>query len=357
MALTYQDINAFTTAYIVPKSTEVIFKNDPLLARIMSRNNVKFPGGLTIQRPLMHGEVVASAFTRGDTFDISYRVTDTALSVSPKFYQANVTLLGADNVINMGPDSAFSIVESKMQNASMSMAKVLALDLYRDGQGSASTTKSLDGLMAWIDDGSSNATYSAGTTWVKSFSSVGGITRSDILAGPSTGDETTYAQVGGLNSYCHRAVTTFTLNDLNKAWNMASFGSDNVDLIVSTVGSWNKLWNLTVPQQRYTDQSSDLAKIGFQTFRFNTAEVVISKYFQDALTGYGSGTTLGGFLGLNSKYIELYISANKMFHFGFTGFKEAQNNIDVAGQFLFAGNLIYASPRTGFKMVGTALVN
>jgi hypothetical protein len=60
MALSFQDINAFTTAHIVPKSTEIVFKNDPLLAKILANKNI-FPGGLTIQRPLVFGELAADA--------------------------------------------------------------------------------------------------------------------------------------------------------------------------------------------------------------------------------------------------------------------------------------------------------
>jgi len=63
----------------------------------------------------------------------------------------------------------------------------------------------------------------------------------------------------------------------------------------------------------------------------------------------------GLLLGLNTNYLELYISENKKFQFGFTGFKEAQNSIDIAGQFLFAGNLVAPNPRTSFKVVGPAL--
>ena len=356
MALTYQDINAFTTNHIVPKATEVIFKNDPLLTRILSRKNV-WPGGLQIQRPLTYNSLVADAFTRGDMFDISYRKTDTAFVVNAKFYYANVSLFGTDDVLNRGENAAFSIVESKMNNASLSMAQALAINLYRDGSGSASSTRHLDGLMAWIDDGTSNGTYTGGTTYVQSFATVGGIARADVWTCNSTGDDTTYANVNGINSYTNRAVSTFSLNDLNRAYNYASFSNDRPDMLIVTLGAWNRIWNATTPLQRYTNNDTDLAKVGFDSFRFNSADVVISKYFQDVVTGYGAGSTLGAILGLNTKYLELYVSDNKKFQFGFTGFKEAQNTLDVSGQFIFGGNLIVASPRTCFKMVGTGLVS
>lgn len=350
MALTYSEINAYTTQHIVPKSTDVIFKNDPLFVRLLSRNKVNFEGGLWIQRPLMYAALASGFFGRGDQFDTAYRQTDTALSVNMKFGYVNVTLLGTDDVLNRGPEAAFSIVESKMANASLTMGQLLGTNIYQDGQGVLSSTKALDGLIAWVDDGNSNSTYATATDITRSFSTVGGITRSDILAGPSSGAVTTYAQVGGLNAYTNRAVSTFTLNDLNTAYGFAWFGTDQPDLLVCTQGAYNKIWNATQPNQRYMRADSDLAKVGIQSFQFNGADVTISKYLQDV-----AGSTNGVIFGLNTNYLEYYVSANKKFQFGFTGFKEAQNTIDVSGQNLIASNLIVASPRTSFKLIGTAL--
>lgn len=350
MALTYSEINAYTTNYIVPKSTDVIFKNDPLFVRLMSRNKVNFEGGLAIQRPIMYAALASGFFSRGDQFDTAYRQTDTAFLVNMKFGYVNVTLLGTDDVLNRGPEAAFSIVESKMANASLTMGQLMGTNIYEDGQGVLSSTKAFDGLMAWIDDGNSNSTYSTATDFTRSFASVGGITRSDILAGPSSGAVTTYAQVGGINAYTNRAVSTFTMNDLNSAYGFAWFGSDQPDLLVCTQGAYNKIWNATQPNQRYMRADSDLAKVGIQSFQFNGADVTISKYLQDV-----AGSTNGVIFGLNTNYLEYYVSANKKFQFGFTGFKEAQNTIDVSGQFLNASNLVCASPRTSFKLIGSAL--
>lgn len=350
MALTYNDINAITTQHIVPKTTDVIFKNDPLFVRLMSKNKINFEGGLFIQRPIMFAELASGFFARGDQFDTGYRQTDTAFSVNMKFGYVNVTLLGTDDVLNRGPEAAFSIVESKMANASLTMAKLLGQTIYQDGQGTLSNTKALDGLMAWVDDGNSNATYSGATDFTKSFSAVGGITRSDIVAGPSSGSETSYSQVNGINSYTQRNLTSFTLDAVNKAYGFAWFGADQPDLLVCTQGAYNKVWNATVSNQRYMRADSDLAKVGIQSFQFNAADVTISKYLNDVV-----GSSIGAILGLNTNYMELYVSANKKFQFGFTGFKEAQNTIDVSGQFMFAGNLIVPSPRTSFKLLGSAL--
>jgi hypothetical protein len=98
-------------------------------------------------------------------------------------------------------------------------------------------------------------------------------------------------------------------------------------------------------------KDTDLAKVGIKSFQFNGADVTISKYMQDVV-----GNTNGMILGLNTNYMEMYVSANKKFQFGFTGFKEAQNTIDVSGQSLFAGNLVVSNPRSCLKLIGTGLL-
>jgi hypothetical protein len=75
--------------------------------------------------------------------------------------------------------------------------------------------------------------------------------------------------------------------------------------------------------------------------RWNGASIVVDQY-----------SPAGVIWGLNTKYISLYISTLPKYQFGFTGFKEAQNTDDVAGQYLFAGNLLIPAPRLMFQING-----
>ena len=69
------------------------------------------------------------------------------MQVLPKYYYVNATLYGTDNVLNRGPEAAMSYVESKLVNAAGKMAKLLATDMYLDGQGTNSTSIQLDGQL------------------------------------------------------------------------------------------------------------------------------------------------------------------------------------------------------------------
>jgi len=361
LPVSVSDISAYTTIEIVPRTTDVIFKKSPLLTRMLNRNSVNFDGGTLIQRPLMYAQLNGGFFAKNDTLNIAYVQTDTSVQLNMKYAYVSIFLNGTDDVLNRGRNAAFSEVELKFANASATMAKILTTGLYQDGQSTAgsagvisgvqSTSTSMDGLLAWIDDGNNSGSYTTATDSTKSFTAIGGLNRSDLFttAPVFTGATTPNTAIQGLNAYTNRAFNAFTLNDMQFAFGQAWFGNDFPDLIVTTQNGFNKVWNATQPQQRYMDDNSDVAKVGFKAFRFNgVADVVVDKYLP-------SDGTNGVMYMLNTRYLEFFISSNKKFQFGFTGFKDAQGTIDLAGQFLWSGDLVAPNPRTSAKLVGTAL--
>ncbi len=203
-----------------------------------------------------------------------------------------------------------SYVESKLVNAAGKMAKLLGTDVFLDGQGTNSPIINLDGFQSAIDDGGTYTTY-------------GGITRTDI----ATGDNV------GINSYVATA-TTLALSNVQTAFGGCWFGNEHIDLMPCTQTIWDVLWNKIQPQQRFMESDTDVAKIGFQAMRFNGASLVVDQYAPSGVLWL-----------LNTKYIQFWISTLPKYQFGFTGWKEAQNTDDVAGQYLFGGNMLVVAPR------------
>jgi hypothetical protein len=294
-----------------------VYKSSPVFTRLRTRNAERFEGGMSIRHPIAFAELNGGAFQRGGTFNISYVQTDTALEVVPKYYYVNVTLFGTDNVLARGPEAAMNYVESKMVNASGKMAKNLGTDLFLDGTGVNSGTINLDGLRQALDNGNTYASY-------------GGITRSDLGVANGTNNQ-------GINSYVDASTSAFTMQAFQTAYGSAWFGNEHVDLIVTTQAIWNIIWNKILPQQRFMEESTDVAKIGFQSMRWNGASICVDQY-----------CPASQIFGLNTKYIQFWISTLPKYQFGFTGFKEAQNTDDVAGQYLFSGNLLVPAPRLFF---------
>ena len=75
--------------------------------------------------------------------------------------------------------------------------------------------------------------------------------------------------------------------------------------------------------------------------KWNGASIVVDQY-----------AAAGNIYGINTKHVQLWISTLPKYQFGFTGWKEAQNTDDVAGQFLFAGNIVVPAPRLFFRITG-----
>lgn len=321
MSLAVAELDAFVQNKIIAKTTDIIYKNSPVFTRLHTQQAEQFSGGLQIRRPIIVGRLNGDAIGRGEAMDISFVTTDAALAANMTLYYVNISVYGFDAMRNDGPESIFSQVELKFLNASMRMAELLATNMYLSSQD-AGRSKHLEGFKAWIDDGNS-------------YASIGGQTRTDIQ---------TVGTVGGLNAYT-ATLTSFSLQAVNLGYTASWFGADHVDLMPVTPNGWNLLWNATQPLQRYTDPQVDVAKIGFQTFKFNAADVVVDKYMP---TG-----TDGVMYGLNTKYLEWYFSMNKLFQWGFTGFKGVPNTLDVAGQYLVGNQMMLPSPRSCFKIKST----
>jgi len=48
VALTLPELSAYVTNFIVPKTTDTIFKNSPVFTRLHTKNMERFNGGLQI---------------------------------------------------------------------------------------------------------------------------------------------------------------------------------------------------------------------------------------------------------------------------------------------------------------------
>ncbi len=322
MALQLTELDAYVHDHIVDRTTDIIYANSPVLTRLTTKNAEKFTGNSRVRRPVIVGELNGDFMKRGEGVDIGFVTTDAAITCDLKVAWVNITLYGFDAMNDDGPEAIFNQVEMKFLNASLKMAKILAQNMYLDGVGTRA--KYLNGLPEWIDDGTT-------------YASVGGQTRTDINGIPN-------GTVGGLNAYT-ATLPGFNLQQLNTAYGSACWASDHPDLIPATQNAWNLIWNGIQPSQRFMTSDNDLAHIGFQNLRFNAADVVVDRYLP---TG-----TNGMIFGLNTNYIEWYMSQVDMFSFGFTGFKGAQGSIDVAGQFLLGSNIMIPNPRTNFKLLST----
>jgi len=319
MALTINDVTAVTTQYISPEFVDNYFRVSPTFVKVWKGGSMTkpFPGGTQIQVPFQFAPLKAGPFPPGGVFDISYIQTQTAMTFNVKFSYANVTVRGTDFVLNRGYAAIMNYLEPKIVNAEQALAQSLVTQFFADGQGTVTPLIALDGILAGYDDGTNYASY-------------GGITRSAIGVGAST----------GINGYYYsNSATTwpFSLQQLQTAYGQATFGPDQPNFIATTQSIYNSFWAKMLPMQRTTAQDPELQGAGFTSFKFNGMSVVVDQYCP---SGY--------VFGMNTDFIDAYVTEDPKFAFGFTGFKEHPNSVDIAGQSLFGGNVVVTAPRLGF---------
>ena len=239
------------------------------------------------------------------------------MTFNVKFSYANITVRRTDFALNRGAAAVMNYLEPKVVNAEQALAQTLITQFFADGQGTVTPLIALDGILAGYDDGTTYTSY-------------GGITRSAIASGAST----------GINGYTYSNSSTswpFSLQQLQTAYGQATFGPDQPNFIATTQSIYNSFWAKMLPMQRTTAVDPELQSAGFTAFKFNGMSVVVDQYVS---SGY--------IFGMNTDYIDAYVSDDPTFAFGFTGFKELPNSLDMAGQTVFGGNVVVTAPRLGF---------
>jgi hypothetical protein len=238
-----------------------------------------------------------------DTFDISYKQTQTLAEWDWKNLYVNITIPGDDIAKSEGDEKIIGLLQSKMETATMTMNEILSVMLFGDGTGNA--YKDFDGLLNAIDDGTTYTTYGGidrtVNTWLKSqLDSTGGAT---------------------------------TLDAINAMIGKCTIGQKKPDLIFTTQTIYDKVWSRVQPQQRFLDGKSALAQVGFTGINFNGhADMIVDNHCP---TGY--------MFFLNTDYWKLVLNRNK--NFQWTSEKVPTNQDAYVRQLLTMGNLICQQPR------------
>ncbi len=274
------------------------------------------------------------AFADGSTFTMEIAQVEQGATFLPKFYGVPVTISKSQiQVFNKGPEAVFRLVDSRLQNAALTMSAILAIAQYNDGQ-SAGRTLELNGIAEALNDGTNNSWNGSTYTTYGTLSRNGtiGAALNSPLTGPTS-------NVAG----------PITNKLLEEAYNTVVIGDEYPNLMVTTNLGMSYIKEKFQPQWRVETQDP---KIGFNGVKFNQAMVIQSQYAPGTVapadsTKLGWTTVSAGetIFYLNTKYWRLYVTDDPEFGFGFTGFKPAQDSLIVGGQYLFSGNITCQAPR------------
>lgn len=187
-----------------------------------------------------------------------------------KQYAVPVVISGREKRMNSGRPALIKLIAARIKVAESTMANDMASGLWSDGTGAGG--KQLTGLVAAVPVDPTTGTY-------------GGINRANWTFWRSykkaTGGDPAASTIQGY---------------MNEAWVNLVRGTDHPDIILADNTSYVAYLASLQSLQRFADP--DLAKLGFTTIKYQTADVVLD----GGIGGYATAKTM---LFLNTDYLFL----------------------------------------------------
>lgn len=208
----------------------------------------KLDGGYEIVEPLDYAE--NSTFQRYSGYDtLNISASDVLSAAKYSWVQSavNVTASGLELRQNSGKNQIVDLAKSRLKNAMRTAANNMSVDLYSTG----ALTNQMGGLGAIIT--------SDGT------GTVGG-----IVSGTYTFWKNQFREISGSNTWTKSTIR----DEMQALWISQVRGTDKPDLIVSTNDMYSAYWGGLSDNQRYTNDEKNEATVGFQSLKFNTADVM-----------------------------------------------------------------------------------
>jgi len=290
-----------------------------LLYRLMKGNKRMVQGGTQIEVPLMTKRfTTGGAYSGYDVFDTTPH--DTVQNAVFNWKQHQVTW-SVDGLTMLKADSPLAIANFltlQSQQAYMEMAENLAVGLFGDGIGTATTTKDIDGLAGIVGSGSSigNQNY-------------GGIDRASNTFWDSS--------VTGITS-----TQTMSNANLMTGFTGAQRGGQTPTLIVSGQDQWNRYWALDQGSIQYDRQpqghDSMLKSAGFTNLLFNNVPWVSDSHVTQNVVGASTSRVYM----LNENFLHWIVSPRADFYL--KPFQEPHNQDAMVASLLWAGNLVCSNP-------------
>lgn len=310
MALTYDDMDAAVLKQFLPKAIEQIFIGNAILTKLLAKSQIVFDSGLKIAQPIIYGKLASGSYKGLDTFDITYKSTQTYAEWDWKSHYVNVTIPGDDLAKTEGDRKIIGLLASKMETATLTAHDDFATMFFSDGTGNSS--KDFDGLLNGIDNGTLYSFY-------------GGIDRSTNTWWNAQLDST-----GG----------AVTIDAINSVIGTATIAQKKPDLAFMPQTIYDKIWARIQPQQRFLDGKSALAQVGFTGINFNGhCEMIVDNH-----------CPAGYIFFLNTDYWKLVLNRKRNFYW--TPEKTPVDADAYVRQLLTMGNLLNVQPRVQAQMSG-----
>lgn len=307
---TFTEMVTTTLRYTGTDIADNVTNHNALLNLMKRKNKIKtISGGYEIQEMLEYAE--NDTYQRFSGYEqLNTQASDVLTSAKYEWQQIalHVTASGREIKMNSGKEAMKNLVKARISNAKNTAANNMSIDIYSDG----SLDNQIGGLANLIQtDGNGTvgginaATYAF---WQNQFKEMTG---TNTAASPSA------ANAASLKA------------DMNTLWLSTVRGKDKPELIVATHDLYS-LYELGEQQlQRYHD--GELAKSGFETIKYKSADVVF-----DDNTNFG--TTDEKMYFLNCDY--LYLVQHKDAQWSTDDEKTPVNQDAVVIPMYWMGNMV-----------------
>ena len=248
-----------------------VTENNALLTKLKMKGKVKpFSGGREIIQELSHSEnQTYKRFSGYEILDISPSEVLSSAVYPIKQSAVAVTISGLEQLQNSGREQIIDLLDARIEVAEATMANNLSADVYSDGTASAG--KQINGLQALVASSPSTGT-------------VGGINRANYSFWRNQTETGTVVSATNVQA------------QMQKLWVKQVRNADKPDLISMDNNFYQFFWQSLSDRQRFTSETSGMAKAGWDMLKFNTADVVL-----DGGVGGSSPANRGWFL--NCSYL------------------------------------------------------
>lgn len=290
--------------------TDNVSKHNALLRRMKERGKIKtVGGGYEIAERVEYAE--NGTYQRYAGYDaLNTNASDVLTTVKYPYRQValHVTASGREIRMNSSKEAMINLVSERKANAIRTATNQFAIDLYSSG----ALDEQINGLQNLIQtNGQGTVGGVNSTTWTFWRNKFREATGTNTAATPSLANSTQFK------------------GDMNNVWLATSRGTDATDLIVMTHDFYALYEVSEQDKQRYAD--SELAKAGFTTLKYKSADVIFDDNANFATTGETAYF-------LNTNY--LYLVQHREAQWTPDGEKKPTNQDAVVVPIYWMGNLV-----------------